>query len=269
MSEDENVEYKTCVIDGVEVTYTPLQEQPEQLAIGQIWEEIGVECFEISEKQRMGISVAWYCAEGVIVPDNIMTSERFQCKGIAVEEEKEATEMKGEYKGTQLTAKVSPPTTLEVGQQWKGISSGTIYKVSSVYEDYGEAVCDLEDEEGYVLDYCTFSRIKAECRYIGREQEQPETPPTSTLDMVSKPPHYLLFPEHELEAKHIVKRVMDNADSQDFDMSSHEASWLVQSILYMLRFYGKNGWEDIKKAQETLGIAIDSYEERMHNTEAD
>jgi len=267
MSEDENVEYKTCVIDGVEVTYSPLQEQPEHLAIGQIWEEIGGRCFEISEtEQRMDSSVRWYCAEGVFVPDSIITSERFQCKGIAVEElyvEKETTEMKVEYKGIQLTDKVGPPTTLEVGQVWK--FDGENYRVDVV--GIGGSKCTLSRRDGQQVGEIPLRWLLKYCTYVGGEKV--ETPPISTLDMVRMPPHYLLFPEHELEAKHIVKRVMDNADSQDFDISSHEASWLVQSILYMLRFYGKNGWEDIKKAQETLGIAIDSYEERMHNTGAD
>lgn len=81
-------------------------------------------------------------------------------------------------------------------------------------------------------------------------------------DMVKSPKHYQLFPEHDLEIKDVNKRILDNIEKSDFDMTLYEASWWTQSSQYMLRFFEKGGVEDLKKCVQTLQFVIDSMEER-------
>lgn len=86
--------------------------------------------------------------------------------------------------------------------------------------------------------------------------------PKQEYNMVKQPPHYLLFPEHDLEVKDINKRLLDRIDDSSMDISSYEAGWLQQSLQYLIRCYAKNQWEDIEKAHETLGFVIESYKSR-------
>tara|TARA_Y100000310_G_scaffold74348_1_gene70479 strand:+ start:14100 stop:14642 length:543 start_codon:yes stop_codon:yes gene_type:complete len=78
--------------------------------------------------------------------------------------------------------------------------------------------------------------------------------------LVKHPNHYMLFPEHNVEVKHIVKRLLDNIDSSDMDITSNQAGWLQQAVQYLLRCYAKGGIQDIKKAREALSIMLeDAY----------
>ena len=62
--------------------------------------------------------------------------------------------------------------------------------------------------------------------------------------LVKQPNHYMLFPEHNLEVKHIVKRLLDNIDSSDMDITSNQAGWLQQAVQYLLRCYAKGGVQE-------------------------
>lgn len=73
-------------------------------------------------------------------------------------------------------------------------------------------------------------------------------------DVVKKPNHYQLLPEYEV--KDVIKALLDKIDESDFEMSSFQAGWLQQSLQYQMRFYAKNGIEDLEKAHETLGFVL-------------
>ena len=86
-------------------------------------------------------------------------------------------------------------------------------------------------------------------------------------DLVKRPDHYQLLPEYEV--KEVIKALLDKIDASDFDMSSYQVGWLQQSLQYQMRFYAKNGWEDLEKAYETLGFVLgkdkyDQYEQGMN-----
>lgn len=84
-------------------------------------------------------------------------------------------------------------------------------------------------------------------------------------DMVKKPNHYQLFPEYGLEVKDINKRLLDNIEASDFDITLYEAGWFQQSMQYFLRCYAKNGVEDLEKGVQTMQFVIDSMKERLSN----
>lgn len=79
-------------------------------------------------------------------------------------------------------------------------------------------------------------------------------------DLVKKPNHYQLLPEYEV--KHVIKALLDKIDASDFEMSSYQCGWLQQSLQYQLRFYAKNGLEDLEKAYETLGFVIEDMKRK-------
>lgn len=81
-------------------------------------------------------------------------------------------------------------------------------------------------------------------------------------DVVKKPTHYQLFPEHNLEVKDINKRLLDRIEESDFDMTLYEAGWYQQAMQYFQRFYAKNGIEDIEKGIQTMQFVLDSWKNR-------
>ena len=158
------------------------------------------------------------------------------------------------------------PESLAIGQVWSYPDHPPQTMHSCCYDDTidmyrwlnecGDTLCKRSEKSKYETP-CTVAT------YLGtayETQEELKQKPEKE-DLVGNPNHYNLFPEHNLQVKHIVQRAMDNAD-YSFDWSSNEAGWIQQSLQYLLRFYGKNGWEDIKKAREALDIAIKSAEER-------
>lgn len=79
-------------------------------------------------------------------------------------------------------------------------------------------------------------------------------------DVVSKPNHYQLLPEYEV--KDVNKALLDKIQLSDFDLSLYEAGWYQQSMQYFMRFYAKNGLEDLEKGVQTMQFVIDSIKGR-------
>lgn len=79
-------------------------------------------------------------------------------------------------------------------------------------------------------------------------------------DMVKRPNHYQLLPEYEV--KDVMKALLDKIEESDFKMTYYEAGWYQQSMQYFLRFYAKNGLEDIEKGIQTMQFVVDSIKER-------
>lgn len=77
-------------------------------------------------------------------------------------------------------------------------------------------------------------------------------------DMINKPSHYKL--KGGMEVKDVVESLLDNIEASDFYMSLNEAGWYQQSMQYFMRFYGKNGIEDLKKGVKAMQFVIDSME---------
>jgi hypothetical protein len=87
-----------------------------------------------------------------------------------------------------------------------------------------------------------------------------------SFDMVNLPKHYQLFPEYNLEVKDINKRLLDNIEKSDFEISLYAAGWYQQAMQYFLRFYEKGGLEDLKKGINTMGFVVSDIEERAKKT---
>lgn len=82
------------------------------------------------------------------------------------------------------------------------------------------------------------------------------------MEEVTKPKHYQIFPEFDIQVKDINERILDNIQESDFDMSLNEAGWFQQAMQYFLRFYAKNGINDVEKGMISMKIFIDSYKSR-------
>lgn len=118
-------------------------------------------------------------------------------------------------------------------------------------------------DRGYTVEYLLEAHVEHTESDLG---ETDTTPPVSEendveaseigQDLVKKPNHYMLFPEHSLEVKHITKRVLDRIDVSDMDLSLNQAGWLQQALQYLLRCYAKGGKQDIEKAKEALEILL-------------
>lgn len=87
-------------------------------------------------------------------------------------------------------------------------------------------------------------------------------------DMIKKPNHYQLLPDYEV--KDVNKALLDKIEESSFDMSLYEAGWYQQSMQYFMRFYAKNGLEDLEKGIETMQFVVDSLKARAaRNTTTD
>ena len=84
-------------------------------------------------------------------------------------------------------------------------------------------------------------------------------------DAVSKPKHYMLFPEKNIEVRDVIEKLVEKVDKQ-IGQSVVPYSPLfnadyVQLMQYLMRFMDKNGVEDLKKARWYLDKLIDAYDE--------
>jgi len=70
-----------------------------------------------------------------------------------------------------------------------------------------------------------------------------------------KPKHYELM---GVEVKDILEEVLDKVEKSNFNMSLNEAGWYQQAMQYFLRFYAKNGLEDLEKGIEAMNILVKS-----------
>jgi hypothetical protein len=144
---------------------------------------------------------------------------------------------------------------------------GTEKFVGKVLEYFGE-----EDENGYCLftpdkedywyypkEWCTevFPR-----KYKGDDDTVITVSDTTTEteeDLISSPSHYS-SPIPEYEVKDILKAFLDDMENED--ISLFEAGWWQQSMQYFLRFYKKNGIEDLKKGIQSMQLVVESMEKR-------
>lgn len=91
-------------------------------------------------------------------------------------------------------------------------------------------------------------------------EESLEDCETLESDVVKRPNHYQLLPEYEV--KDVMKALLDRIEESDFRMTHYEAGWFQQSMQYFLRFYAKNGLEDLEKGIQTMQFVVDNMKER-------
>jgi hypothetical protein len=77
-------------------------------------------------------------------------------------------------------------------------------------------------------------------------------------DPVSKPLHYMLFPEKGIEVRDVIEKLVLKMDWTPEGMFTAD---YVQMMQYLMRFMDKNGVEDLKKAKWYLDKLIDAYDE--------
>lgn len=80
-------------------------------------------------------------------------------------------------------------------------------------------------------------------------------------DTVNKPKHYMLFPEHNIEVRDLMKLLAAQLDYEGY--SAMLISDYIQAMQYLLRWHNKNGVEDIKKAKWYLDKIIEELEESL------
>jgi hypothetical protein len=90
--------------------------------------------------------------------------------------------------------------------------------------------------------------------------------PEALSSLVAMPKHYIVFPEYGLEVRDINKRFLDNIQESRYNMSLDEAGWWQQAMQYFMRFYAKNGVEDLEKGVYAMNIVIAAMKERKEQT---
>ena len=85
----------------------------------------------------------------------------------------------------------------------------------------------------------------------------------AAYDIVSKPKHYMLFEEHNIEVRDViielVNKVNRASDLPNYRFAPLFTSDYVQLMQYLMRFMDKNGVEDLKKARWYLDKMISAY----------
>ena len=95
----------------------------------------------------------------------------------------------------------------------------------------------------------------------GQEQLQEDFWTTaSQYDTVSKPKHYMLFEEEGIEVRDVLEKLVNKIPPVSRDYGGLFTADYVQMMQYLMRFMGKNGVEDLKKARWYLDKLIDSYD---------
>ena len=109
---------------------------------------------------------------------------------------------------------------------------------------YWEHKCTHENPD------CGYSEIYVEqqCNACIQRDEQ--------HNVISKPKHYMLYPEKNIEVRDLMQVLADRLESNGY--SAMFISDYIQMQQYLLRFDEKNGKEDLEKAQWYLGKLIES-----------
>lgn len=89
---------------------------------------------------------------------------------------------------------------------------------------------------------------------------------TASYDVISKPKHYMLFEDQDIEVRDVIEKLVEKfttssklAETTPLTYSPLFSSDYVQLMQYLMRFMDKNGVEDLKKARWYLDKMIESY----------
>lgn len=121
---------------------------------------------------------------------------------------------------------------------------------------------------GYFRYYCKNSvedRLVSVNTYIRKINEKYEVDcqgddkyKIEEYDNVNKPKHYMLFPEHNIEVRDLMKLLADQLDYEGY--SAMLISDYIQAMQYLLRWHNKNGAEDVRKAKWYLDKVIEELD---------
>ena len=89
------------------------------------------------------------------------------------------------------------------------------------------------------------------------EQRLNGTTAEDLYNVISKPKHYMLFEDKNIEVRDVIAKLVSKLQV-DKDSGMFVADY-VQLLQYIMRFMDKNGVEDLKKARWYLDKMIESY----------
>lgn len=82
---------------------------------------------------------------------------------------------------------------------------------------------------------------------------------TTAYDIVSKPKHYMLFEDLQIEVRDVIEKLVYKIRAKPAMTGLFESDY-VQMMQYLMRFMDKNGVEDLKKARWYLDKMIGAYD---------
>ena len=88
---------------------------------------------------------------------------------------------------------------------------------------------------------------------------------TASYDVISKPKHYMLFEDKNIEVRDVIEKLVHKLLNGPYETYPPEGkgtlfeSDYVQLMQYLMRFMDKNGVEDLKKARWYLDKMISAY----------
>lgn len=113
---------------------------------------------------------------------------------------------------------------------WKSKEGQSYLGTGKFYED------GVEDEDDLIEEYSGY---------------------TQEFNVVTKPKHYQLFPELNIEVKDVVALLCNRLGTNGYNGAF--IAGFAQMLQYLMRFDEKNGKEDLEKAKEFLGGMIAGY----------
>ena len=109
----------------------------------------------------------------------------------------------------------------------------------------------------------TKSMQQAEDEYFDRLWlEAQQLAPKPQYNSVNRPRHYMLFEDKGIEVRDVIEKLVSKFDDEvmhQFDSHMFISDY-VQMLQYVMRFYDKNGVEDLKKAEHYLKKMIEAYD---------
>jgi hypothetical protein len=118
--------------------------------------------------------------------------------------------------------------------------SGDVQDVEGAYTDSGAALSDgQQDDQDLVGEYVAPVIV------------------TPEFNVVTKPKHYQLFPDLNIEVKDVVALLCNRLGTSGYNGAF--IADFAQMLQYFMRFPEKNGLEDIQKGQELTSKMIAGY----------
>jgi len=144
---------------------------------------------------------------------------------------------------------------LQVGKSYKS-TEGDWYVISkSSNLEYPFIGSNEEDEWHYTVDGKFNHGGDHELDLIIPYEEYTES--SEEFNVVTKPKHYQLFPELNIEVKDVVALLCNRLGTNGYNGAF--IADFAQMLQYLMRFDEKNGKEDLEKAKEFLGGMLEKY----------
>ena len=91
--------------------------------------------------------------------------------------------------------------------------------------------------------------------------EKPAATVKQEDDKVNSPKHYMLFPEHKLEVRQVIQRLMEKMEKSEIQFSPLDYADYFQAMAYFMRFMEKNGKEDLQKGVWYMNRILEAWED--------